>query len=73
MWIYSVNGISFFFLSLRIIYFLGFSSETAKFTKVLVSVGSEVTTFIFVLVLLCFMFVVPFMMLDKGNRKLRRE
>jgi hypothetical protein len=73
MWLYSVNGISFFFLSLRIVYFLGFSSETAKFTKVLSSVGSELVIFIIVLVLLCFMFVVPFMMLDKGNRKLRNE
>jgi hypothetical protein len=73
MWIYSVNGITFFFLSLRIIYFLGFSSETAKFTEVLTSVASELVIFIVVLVLLCFMFVVPFMMLDKGNRKLRDE
>lgn len=73
LWLYGANGISFFLLSLRSIYFFGFFRETSKFNKILGAVAGKLKTFIVVLVLLCFMFVVPFMMLDKGNRKMRTD
>jgi hypothetical protein len=65
--IYIAQAVAFFFLALRMLYFMGFFRSLALFKKLLGDIFSSLKYFFIVFFIIIFSFAVPFMLLTRKD------